>query len=164
MTSNCICCRHCQSVLSWQAILLDAVPSAFQLRSLRRGRGGLSFAWQLFSCKFFRRASPPFRRLLILPSIYKGMGEVKNKPEIQYFWKPLHYVWSGKPCFLRLHSEFRRLAQNHRLGFVQYSVSSFIPFTCYHWEKAKPNPDQETIFIFVVLHKSSDLFLSDIQF
>ena len=52
VTSNCICCRHCQSVLSWQAILLDAVPSAFRLRSLRRGRGGLSFAWQLFSCRF----------------------------------------------------------------------------------------------------------------
>jgi len=43
---------HCQSVLSWQAILLDAVPSAFRLRSLRRGRGGLSFAWPLFSCRF----------------------------------------------------------------------------------------------------------------
>ena len=53
VTLNCICCRHCQSLLSWQAILLDAVPSAFRLRSLRRGRGGLSFAWQLFSCSFF---------------------------------------------------------------------------------------------------------------
>lgn len=172
---------HCQSVLSWQAILLDAVPSAFRLRSLRRGRGGLSFAWQLFSCRFISVGitsflnipSPytqknqgnykPFQKvfwksasftkglfgfvdyaLLILPSIYKEMGKVKSKPEIQFFWNSLHYVWSGKSCFLRLHSEFRRPAQNRDLGFVQYSVLSFIPFTCYHWEKAKSNPNQET--------------------
>ena len=34
---------------------------------------------------YIRRASPPFRRLLILSSIYKGMGKVKSKPEIRFF-------------------------------------------------------------------------------
>ena len=38
----------------------------------------------------FRWASPPFRRLLILPSIYKGMGKVKSKPEIQFFETPFN--------------------------------------------------------------------------
>ena len=108
-------CQHCQSVLSWQAILLDAVPSAFLLRSLRRGRGGLSFAWQLFSCRFISMGITSFQTACRFIS----MGITSFQTAFDF---AIHYVWSGKSCFLRLHLEFRRLAQNRDIGFVRYSV------------------------------------------
>ena len=129
-----VVCQHCQSVLSWQAILLDAVSSAFRLRSLRRGRGGLSFAWQLFSCRFasagitsFLNIPSPFTQknqgnykpfqkvfwksasftkglfgfvdyaFLILPSIYKGIGERFLQPFFKNFSMPLTYMDKMKP-------------------------------------------------------------------
>jgi|GEM_PF-6512020 len=114
--------------------MLDAVSSAFRLRSLRRGRGGLSFAWQLFSCRFvsagitsFINIPSPYTQknqgnislfkkffenlpllqkglfgfvdyaLLILPSIYKGMGEHFLQPFFKNFSMPLIYMDKMKP-------------------------------------------------------------------
>ena len=80
---------HCQSVLSWQAILLDAVPSAFRLRSLRRGRGGLSFAWQLFSCWFISVGITSFQKC---PSPYTQKNQGNYKPFQKVFWKSASFT------------------------------------------------------------------------
>ena len=66
----------------------------------------------------------------------------------------IHYVWSGKACFLRLHSTFCRLVQNWLLVFVHYNKLVINPSTYTHWERAKKNPNWTT-FLFLYLCTNS---------
>ena len=88
------------------------MSSAFRLRSLRRGRGGLSFAWQLFNCKFV-------------------LASITSKMPFTYMDKMM--------CFVRVFSEnFFTSCSLHKSYLKSCVVFSFQnnPFTYTQWERS----------------------------
>jgi len=94
------------------------VPSAFRLRSLRRGRGGLSFAWQLLSCKFVLVGITSFQKC---PSPYTQ----KNQGNISLFKK----FFENLP-----------LLQKGLFGFVDYALL-ILPSIYTEMGKVKSKPE-----------------------
>ena len=66
--------------------------------------------------------------------------------------------------FLRVALNVLLTCTKSSLGFVQYDESKNCPFTCYHWEKVKSNPNQESFLYLLFCTNQVICFCSILSF